>query len=278
MGKKNDSRANKLAYQSQGFSLVEALVVIAVMGVVMTLVTRVTGQLYSQSTRIEDKQVSLDLKNIITQDLANDQACRHTFAGRAVNNNPLNINQIRDPENEVLVSSNSNWSFLNIYQMTLENVNVPNQPNSTGRMNLEIPIGRERGAGFLKPISIPISVRTDSNGRIASCNSLSNQAPTQRSCESPPLSRFFQSISYLTWTIPQTTCGTNLQNWYCRNVPSRVQLLGSSCNQYFRQTHVHSQSIWASCSSGNTMHYHLEFICVDGNWFRMNAYYEDLSP
>jgi prepilin-type N-terminal cleavage/methylation domain-containing protein len=278
MGKINYSGANKLTYQSQGFSLVEVLIVIAVMGVVMTLVTRVTGQLYSQSTRIEDKQVSLDLKNIITQDLSNDQACRHTFAGRAVNNNPLNINQIRDPENEVLVSSNSNWSFLNIYQMTLENVNVPNQPNSSGRMNLEIPIGRERGAGFLKSISVPISVRTDSSGRIASCNSLTNQAPTQRSCESPPLSRFFQSISFGTWTMPHTTCGTNLQNWYCRNAPSRVALLGSQCNQYFQQSHVHGQFIWASCSTGSATHIHIEFICVDGNWFRMGALYEDLSP
>lgn len=157
----------------KGFSLIEALIVAAVMATVAITMGTLLIEQRKATAFLEDKVEKIQMTRTIESLLLNNVSCDLNFQGLALPSvgSTLKIGSFKDSSGANIYQSNSVQNFINIGQLELRNVSI-SAPNTTGTVAFLFPMTRVRSGGgpstFGTYTSL-VSVRVDAANKIISC-------------------------------------------------------------------------------------------------------------
>ncbi len=168
--------------RTKGFTLVEVVVVMGLLGIVTLLSFTVISNTLKSTNFSEDRLSKVLFTQSVQSVLADYQACRNTLNGVNVGalGSDQNLNALRDKLNNIVYStSGASDSFenLNIERIRLVNRDI-NAGSQFGRVSLFFHVERERkGGGPAQFVTDPIDIRVVLNpatNTINGCATLGN--------------------------------------------------------------------------------------------------------
>lgn len=177
--------------KEKGFSIPSVIMAGTLMSVIGLGITNMMTSNAQTIAYLEDKSAVMDLKNLITLQLSDQDSCKNSLSNINLSSNTLNIQNLRDKNNQIIYQSSSNHDKINIGNMRIENNNLPIATSSSGLVNLVIPIDRQRGQQTLSSLKIPVQVSTTNTSpiRVDNCVAVGYGASLNdlsRRCEIPP--------------------------------------------------------------------------------------------
>lgn len=165
----------------KGFTIIELVIAASIASFLSLAIASMMVQQQKSNIYISDQLKKNDFDRIVQQMMAENPSCNRTLAGTIIPPGPgrtVNVPALRESNGTVVYRSNSVSDFLQIGQMSVENISVTARPG-VGSVRFRVPVERQRDGGGPKefrPFQTTVRVTVNAAGNITACGAESTHS------------------------------------------------------------------------------------------------------